>query len=459
VPAGKRAEVHLIVGPNGCGKTRLLCLLAAALGNRRELDLRLVPKERQGMNCSVYGETLSAEKWRGEWRYQTQYVSWAKAGKRPSKTTTASFDQWPGEKTEQGRLLGLAFEGWTPIPDVPLTGQRDMSAGPAALRLVFVKEHADIVASVQFLANLVFDSGIAHGSQHDPLSPPSVAVRTLDRFHQALKKALGSHFTLAFSRSFPCLVAHWQGSEIPLGSLPDGLRSIIAWLGLCVARLYQAFPESDDPLAQPFVLLLDEIESHLHPRWQSIVLRIAQYLFPHAQIFAATHSAFVISSINEGFIHLIKPTENSAVPPHMRARQMEVETHACGQADSYLDAMQDILGVTSFYDPVTEELLANFRTMRDSVYAGELGQVEALQSLASTLARRGGGLSEMMGSAMRQVRHNVALASTPAQSSPRSKAPTAVRKPAAAKTKVTVPPASRVTTKSPSRKRPSSLRK
>jgi predicted ATP-binding protein involved in virulence len=83
----------------------------------------------------------------------------------------------------------------------------------------------------------------------------------------------------------------------------DGLRGIIGWLVHALVMIDVWLQGKADPTNTEAVFLLDEIESHLHPAWQRKILPAFQRLFPKSQIFVATHSPFVISSLNHGWIH------------------------------------------------------------------------------------------------------------------------------------------------------------
>ena len=51
------------------------------------------------------------------------------------------------------------------------------------------------------------------------------------------------------------------------------------------------------------ILLIDEIENHLHPTWQRRVIPALRRHFPGLQIFATTHSPFVVAGLKRGQIH------------------------------------------------------------------------------------------------------------------------------------------------------------
>ena len=57
---------------------------------------------------------------------------------------------------------------------------------------------------------------------------------------------------------------------------------------------------------KPAILLIDEIENHLHPTWQRRVIPALLEHFPGLQIFATTHSPFVVAGLKAGQVHLLK---------------------------------------------------------------------------------------------------------------------------------------------------------
>src|SRR5262249_23610511 len=65
----------------------------------------------------------------------------------------------------------------------------------------------------------------------------------------------------------------WKGTVIQLGLLPDGLKSIVSWVADLLMRLDRIPWQDNTPvLERRFLLLLDEVDIHLHPAWQRKVL-------------------------------------------------------------------------------------------------------------------------------------------------------------------------------------------
>jgi energy-coupling factor transporter ATP-binding protein EcfA2 len=90
-----------------------------------------------------------------------------------------------------------------------------------------------------------------------------------------------------------------QGSEVPTISLSDGYRSVLALSGDLVWRLIQAFPDTTDPLNEAGVVLIDELDIHLHPVWQRDIALLLQRQFPNLQFIVATHSPLIASGAGD----------------------------------------------------------------------------------------------------------------------------------------------------------------
>ena len=129
----------------------------------------------------------------------------------------------------------------------------------------------------------------------------------------AFKTALGV-FLEGFSdvriETQPVRVSVRKGdSRLSTSQLSDGERSFIAILGDMVRRLALANPDLDDPLRGHGVVLIDELELHLHPTWQRQVVEKLRETFPNIQFIGTTHSPFVIQSLRPGELINLDPEE------------------------------------------------------------------------------------------------------------------------------------------------------
>jgi energy-coupling factor transporter ATP-binding protein EcfA2 len=86
---------------------------------------------------------------------------------------------------------------------------------------------------------------------------------------------------------------------VPLGSLGHGYRTLISWMVDFASRLVDRYPDSPNPLAEPAVCLVDEIDLHLHPAWQRKLISHLTALFPNTQFIATAHSPLIVQAAGE----------------------------------------------------------------------------------------------------------------------------------------------------------------
>jgi energy-coupling factor transporter ATP-binding protein EcfA2 len=94
------------------------------------------------------------------------------------------------------------------------------------------------------------------------------------------------------------LVAFHTRSDgvVPFSGLSLGYRTIAALAIDLAARLFRAWPDSPDPLAEPAICLIDELDLHLHPRWQHEVVGYLRTRFPGTQFIVTTHSPLIVQA-------------------------------------------------------------------------------------------------------------------------------------------------------------------
>lgn len=103
--------------------------------------------------------------------------------------------------------------------------------------------------------------------------------------------------------------------ELQVSQLSQGYQSMLA-LGMDFARrLALANRHLDDAAAAPAIMLVDEIDLHLHPAWQQRVLADLMRAFPKTQFITTTHSPQVISTVPQESIRIIRDARIYAAPP------------------------------------------------------------------------------------------------------------------------------------------------
>ena len=164
-----------------------------------------------------------------------------------------------------------------------------------------------------------------------------------------------------------------KGDEsLHLDQLSDGERSLLAIVADLIRRLSLANPEISDPLLGAGVVLVDEIELHLHPTWQRNVIEKLRTTFPNIQFIATTHSPFVIQSLRAGELINLDPEEFGEY------------------ADKSIeDIAENVMGVdvpqkSERYRQMMDAAEAYFRLLRES--GASAGDVDAAEQRLNELA-------------------------------------------------------------------------
>jgi predicted ATP-binding protein involved in virulence len=92
---------------------------------------------------------------------------------------------------------------------------------------------------------------------------------------------------------------------LELEQLSDGYRNLLAVVLDFARRLAQAHPNWENPLEAPGILLIDEIELHLHPGWQQSVIPNLRAVFPNTQLILTTHSPQVLTTVRKEHVQVV----------------------------------------------------------------------------------------------------------------------------------------------------------
>ena len=103
------------------------------------------------------------------------------------------------------------------------------------------------------------------------------------------------------------------GERLTVNQLSDGEKCLIAMIGDLARRLAIANPLLENPLDGTGVVLIDEIDLHLHPKWQRIVVPGLIRVFPNCQFILSTHSPHVITHVHPNHLFLLKQGEEVGI--------------------------------------------------------------------------------------------------------------------------------------------------
>ena len=279
IPLDPRLTV--LFGPNGCGKSSVLTAIAMALSKdedagefkrldldrRREaagrptLQLDLSPVLKRSPSDEKVRVTRYADSKDGSWRREVE----------PGATLPLCVPFEPGRgvvDSLRGREVGSRpdlnwFFDWFYVEEgKELRAKRDRGI-----------EELPTVAAVRRAICEMLDAGDSSYSNprivHDE-GPPRLTLTVDDGYARS-------------DRAFE--------------QLSDGYQGVIAVAAEIARRLSGLETKTDDPLHGEMVVLIDEVESHLHPQWQQRVLPDLTRTFPNVQFVVSTHSPQVLTTI------------------------------------------------------------------------------------------------------------------------------------------------------------------
>lgn len=89
-----------------------------------------------------------------------------------------------------------------------------------------------------------------------------------------------------------------NGEPLDINQLSDGYKTMLGLVMDLAYRMSVANPHLPDPLSTEAVVMIDEIDLHLHPEWQRRVISDLMNVFKNTQFIVTTHSPFIVESIN-----------------------------------------------------------------------------------------------------------------------------------------------------------------
>lgn len=112
----------------------------------------------------------------------------------------------------------------------------------------------------------------------------------------------------------PTMIVEKDGEELDVNQLSQGEKSLLALVGDIARRLALLNPSLDNPLEGEGVVMIDEVDLHLHPKWQHDLIDKLVATFPNIQFILTTHSPHVISDRSDILVYALDDGELTQVP-------------------------------------------------------------------------------------------------------------------------------------------------
>lgn len=133
-----------------------------------------------------------------------------------------------------------------------------------------------------------------------------VCDRELKAIREAISKFIPGFKNLRVKRNPLRMVVDKDGKEFAVNQLSDGEKTYIALIGDLCRRLVLANPTLKNPLIGEGIVLIDEIDLHLHPQWQTEIAEKLCDTFPNIQFIVTTHSPLVITNVKTEQLRVLK---------------------------------------------------------------------------------------------------------------------------------------------------------
>ncbi len=315
--------INLFVGSNGSGKTGILEAINVALGGffgeqeqkmQRMIDISEVrlftsnnkPVRSDKTSVKAYSSIIGSN-WIRNFNGNTKNND-TKHVKAASQYGSNIFDQFliPENKTIAPLISYYSTQRLFKDASQSAKQRYDAAIGRRNGYLQCLKDNAIKGTLVEWLGNAVTRRATKQIQEID------TSDLILENVEKAIKRTLG-YFLDDFDATqlkiyqepdfdFDLFIQINEGSSLPINFYSDGFRNLIYLIVDLVWRASQLNPWltlEELTLKQTGSVTIDEIDLHLHPKWQSKAIGILQELLPNVQFFITTHSPTVVANFKQ----------------------------------------------------------------------------------------------------------------------------------------------------------------
>ncbi|UFH48133.1 AAA family ATPase [Pseudomonas sp. KNUC1026] len=314
-------QVTVLVARNGAGKSSILDALATALGlyltrlpgvsgiSPRETDFQVDPDGSKPAYMRIECESFSGVKWdRTEKRDKSakteKQIPPAMGHKALMNTVDAVVDAH-NEGRDYSLPIFAHYGTNRAVFDIP---QRKRAFKNAFSRFDAFDGALQGRANFKRLIEYFYFLEDCENREHKARASFAYEHPELRAIRQAISRLMPA-FTQPRSVYPAGLMVNWTVDntvkQLRIEQLSDGYRTTLAMVMDIAARMAEANPASEEPLNTEGVILIDEVDLHLHPGWQQQILPDLMKTFPNVQFIVTTHSPQVVSSVKPESLRVI----------------------------------------------------------------------------------------------------------------------------------------------------------
>lgn len=304
-------NIHVLLGENGTGKSALLQAIALAVLNEALRDSGLFLR---AMTRRAPGEEQLSSKIAHKAMLTARLSSWGQSASSRIETnvtlapTSAGRDRFEsvGVNDENARSDLMNEDDLRSFFLVGYGADRRASPGG---EYRFGVHDSQYSLRFQRVASLFRDDFYLV-----PLSawyPRSLSESQHQEVDSVLAQLLGGALELTSHTEDGELVVKEDGVFLPVHALSDGYRSFLAWVCDLLWRLISASKNHQSLREVKGVVLVDEVDLHLHPQWQRDVLRTISETFNELQFIVTTHSPLIVGGVRMENVHVLRRVDGS----------------------------------------------------------------------------------------------------------------------------------------------------
>lgn len=328
----------ILLGDNGCGKSAVLRAIALALAGESPVTDRLA--ERLLKSGESTGEVLLSV---GGSSFRTTLTrEGSRVRLRSESFTPIQASMW----------LALGFPAMRGVSTVNPRGPTIQTAeGPGIDDLIPLLADAPDTR-LDSLKQWVVNTEL-RGEKPDRAM--------LNRFFsivRALTPGVDFEYLGVDRQSWTIQLESTDG-RISLDLLSRGITAVLGWIGVLLQRLFDVYPTAPEPWNGSVLVLVDELDVHLHPEWQRRILPLLRQHFAGMQLIATTHSPLVVTDAEAGEVIALRRTDATIESTPIQ------QDFAGWRSDQILAG---VFGLESARDLTTAQLAKEYR---DLLAAGE----------------------------------------------------------------------------------------
>jgi hypothetical protein len=140
--------------------------------------------------------------------------------------------------------------------------------------------------------------------------------------------------------------------------LSQGLTSLLGWVGVLCQRLKETLdrPTQESLPTNAYALvLIDELDAHMHPKWQQVLVYRLKQVFPHVQFIASTHSPLIVGGLNREEVERFASVDGKIVKADFDPDMTR------GRTDQILTG--ELFELENTFDPETQEMMRRYEVL------------------------------------------------------------------------------------------------